>query len=239
MSHTIHGDNEKKRYQIVKNKVAAAKANMTGVYLRVLPFGYMDDSEKEKWGSWVERRKDGPPRPWLRRALPLVVGRSSALELGPGAFNDTKFLLSEGFEHVTAVDVDLTQEAKEILDTLPAEKMKFVLSSFADLEVHKNEFDLVNAQFSLPFSSPDTFDSVFAKIKASIKDNGIFVGQFFGDRDTWKTTKPELTFHTEEEARDALKDMELLAFEPEEHDRGTLLGDPKHWHILHFIARKK
>lgn len=91
--------------------------------------------------------------------------------------------------------------------------------------------------FALPFTKPEHFNTVFSKIKDSLKKEGIFCGQFFGDRDEWKTN-PNMTFHTEEQVKELLNGLETISFKEDEKDDKTATGDMKHWHIFHIIARK-
>jgi hypothetical protein len=100
------------------------------------------------------------------------------------------------------------------------------------------EVDLLNAGFSLPFCSPASFDGVWERIRASLREGGRFSGHFFGDRDGWVGEK-ELTFHTRDQALGLLAGLDLERFEEEETDGRTALGEPKHWHIFHVIARRE
>ena len=46
-----------------------------------------------------------------------------------------------------------------------------------------------------------------------------------------------MTFHTEAQARAALSPLETLVFREEENDGEDALGNAKHWHAFHVIAR--
>ena len=48
-----------------------------------------------------------------------------------------------------------------------------------------------------------------------------------------------MTFHTRAEAEAFFRDFELAHFEEEDHPGTTKLGEPKHWHIFHIIAKKR
>lgn len=47
-----------------------------------------------------------------------------------------------------------------------------------------------------------------------------------------------MTFHTKKEAEKLLSGMEILEFTEEEKDDKPVVGDLKHWHVFHIIARK-
>jgi SAM-dependent methyltransferase len=186
------------------------------------------------WSEYYKVTKAKPPRPLLVKALAFVTNKGKAIDIGGGALNDTRYLLDQGFE-VTVIDKSplMEQEAKNIKN----EKLLAFTSAFEDFNFPQNEFDLVSAMFALPFINPDHFSTVFAKIKDSLKTGGVFCGQFFGDRDEWKTNH-DMTFHTKEQAHELLKDMESISFAEDEKDDKTAKGDMKHWHVFHIIARK-
>lgn len=197
----------------------------------------MKDEEKKGWAEYIAKTKHNPARPLLIKAITYVTNKNSALDLGAGALMDSKFLSKQGFKHVTAVDQ--ANIGQEIYDTLPQDKIQYVISSYENFNFLPDHYDLINAQFALPFNPLISFNQVFEKIKNSLKTGGIFSGQLFGDQDTWKTTKPEMTFHTREEVERLLSDLEIIELEEEEKDQKPAVGELKHWHIFHIIARKK
>ena len=187
------------------------------------------------WQNFFEETKNKPPRPLLIKALSFVKDRNTALDFGAGALNDSMYLLSEEFKKVIALD-RLSISAKQ-LDGIPAGRLEYIISTFEDYKFPKNVYDLVNAQYSLPFIYREAFDNVLAEIFTSLKIGGIFTGQLFGDRDEWKGNN-RMVFHTRAQAEKLLSGMEVLQFVEEEQDR-LIAGDKtKHAHIYHFIVRK-
>lgn len=189
----------------------------------------------QTWTEYFEQTKNQPPRSLLVEALKFVLEKDEAIDLGSGALNDSKYLLEQGFKHVAALDKEPV--AKEIAEKLPKEKFTYIISDFETYSFPVNKFDLVNAQYALPFIKPEVFENVFHNIVASIKADGILVGQLFGNRDEWKN-KENMNFHTLEEAKGMFLDLEILYFEEEEKEKPTAAGIMKHWHVFHFIARK-
>jgi tellurite methyltransferase len=189
------------------------------------------------WDDYAEKAKGRPPRELLRRALAFVPARGTAIDLGAGALNDTRFLLDEGFASVTALDS--APIAADIAASLPPDRFRYVISSFEDFDFPVAAYDLVNAQYALPFIHPDHFEAVFARIVASLKPGGILTGQFFGNFDEWAGT-PGMTFHSLARARTTLGDLRPLEFEEyDEPDGQTLGGKSKHWHYYDIIARRQ
>ena len=99
------------------------------------------------------------------------------------------------------------------------------------------EADLVNASFSLPFCAPDRFDEVWARVRAGIAPGGRFAGQLFGDRDEWASSK-DLVFLPRARVEAMLDGLELERFDELEEDGTTALGEAKHWHVFHIVARR-
>jgi len=186
------------------------------------------------WSDYFEITRNNPPSKLLVKALEYVVKKDKAIDIGAGALKDTRFLLENGFD-VTAVDKSdlMAKEAKAI----KSEKLHCVVSSFADFDFQKDEFDIASAMYALPFNSPESFDVVFVKIKGSLVKGGIFCGQFFGVHDAWSDDK-KMTFHTKEQVEKLLFDMGVILLDEEEKNDKTANGKMKHWHIFHFVAMK-
>ncbi|MBV9151153.1 MAG: class I SAM-dependent methyltransferase, partial [Alphaproteobacteria bacterium] len=163
--------------------------------------------------------------------------KERALDAGAGALNATKYLLSAGFEHVTALDA--APRAQDVAAELADDRLTFVLSRFEDFDFPASRYDLVNAEFSLPFIRPRNFTSTFTKLLNSVKPGGIFTGQLFGPNDSWNVENSGMTFLTRAEAEAFFRDFELVQVEEEDHPGTTKLGEPKHWHIFHIIAKKQ
>jgi tellurite methyltransferase len=192
---------------------------------------------KVSWRKYIDKTSKNEARPLLVEALAFVANKDSALDIGAGALNDSKHLLSIGFNHVTAVDAD--EAAEERSRTVDDARFSFAKSAYADFDFKKESYDLINAQYSLPFNPPETFDEFMSGIISSLRPGGVFTGNFFGNRDGWNVESSGKTFHTEESARKTLSGLELIKFQEEESDKGTALGKPKHWHTFNFIAKKK
>jgi len=188
------------------------------------------------WQTYYRQTKDKPPSATLVRALEEVKRKGQALDLGSGAMKDSRFLLREGFARVTAVDRE--PAPADILESLPAERFSFVQAPFDGFDFPEGRFDLINAQFSLPFATPAAFGIFWPRIVASLAPGGIFVGQFFGDRDGWNVPGTEMTFLTATQAREALAGLETILFDEKEYDANLASGAPHHWHLFHVIARK-
>jgi len=182
---------------------------------------------------FYERTKDNPPSQLLVQALDHCVRRTDALDLGCGAGRDTRWLLQQGF-WVTAVDQN--PDAFLYFQNVQRDQLTLVQSPIETFPFET--YDLVNAQWSLPFIQNDLFEETFTKIKQALRPDSIFTGQFFGIHDTWNTPGTTMTFCTSEQAQQFLHDLSIITFWEEDEDGETALGVLKHWHVFHFIARK-
>jgi SAM-dependent methyltransferase len=188
------------------------------------------------WSEFFKATKDNPPWPLMERAAELLGRPGQALDLGAGAGRDTRYLLARGWR-VTAVDRE--SEAIALLAKLPQANLQAIESSFEDFTFGLEEYDLVSAQFSLPFVPRASFFTVFSRIKQALKPGGIFTGQFFGIHDEWNMTGSDMTFLTREEVDEVLGGMNVIEITEEDKMGGTATGGEKHWHVFHVIAQKE
>ena len=188
------------------------------------------------WSEYYERTKGQPPRKLLVESISHLKQKDRAVDLGSGAFNDVKYLLSIGFNHITAVDLEPV--AKTEAASLPEDRFDYIISSFRNFDFLSEGYDLVNAQYSLPFNNPEIFRTIIEKIYDSLKPSGIFTGQFFGIKDTWNDGRENMTFLNEAQARETLSRFKIIKFEEEENDKKPAVGANKHWHVFHFIVSK-
>ena len=186
------------------------------------------------WGAFYDAVAERPPHETAIGALDRFEAPGFAVDLGCGHGRDTLEMLRRGWR-VLAIDAE--PEAIERLrrraggiPSLETQVASFDEASWPDA-------DLVNSGFALPFCPPDRFDPVWARIVGSLLPGGRFSGQFFGDRDEWAGEK-DITFHTRKQALKLLSGFELERFDEHDEDGQTALGEPKHWHVFHVVARR-
>ena len=192
------------------------------------------------WLNYINITRNKRPRQLLVQALSEVKEREVALDLGSGALNDSRFLLSQGFSQVVAVDSAISElQAFELLDVSDEllSHFKFINSTIENFVFSEAEYSLVNVQFVLPFINQEKLSEVLEKIKKSLKPGGIFVGQFFGVRDSWGDFL-QVGVMNEEEARNNLAGLEIIYFAEEEKNEEAAAKAIKHWHTFNFIVKK-
>ena len=168
----------------------------------------------------------------LREAEGLPPGY--AVDLGSGSGRDTLELLRRGWR-VLAVDAE--PAAMELLRQRAPDgaTLETRLGRFADVDWPRA--DLVTSSFSLPFAPPDASSRTWERIRTSLVPGGRFCGQLFGDRDGWAPAE-DMTFHARAEVERLLHGLEVEQLDEVEEDGRTAVGDPKHWHLFHVVARR-
>ena len=69
-----------------------------------------------------------------------------------------------------------------------------------------------------------------------LRPGGRFCGQLFGDRDTWAAEG--VTCFSRPQVDALLSGLSVETLDEEEQDSQDALGNPKHWHVFHVVARK-
>ena len=187
--------------------------------------------------KYYDNTENAMPNYTVRKFIELNVKPGYAVELGCGAGRDTVYLIRKGWN---VLSIDREEVESRITANLNEEELKYFKFSkqkFEDIELEKN--NLVVANFSLPFCNKNNFKELWNKISDSILKDGYFVGNFFGNKDEWKSTKEEMTFLTKKQVIELFKDFEIIEFKEVEKDDFTGLGKMKHWHIFNVIAKKK
>jgi tellurite methyltransferase len=199
----------------------------------------------ESWGRYYDATGD-QPRETLLFALKRFESEEDsneegrfAIDLGCGAGRDTAELLRRGWR-VLAVDAE--EEAIERLlrrDDLGSDDVSRLETQVARFEEARlPSANLINSSFALPFCPPTQFEAVWQRIVVSLRRGGRFSGQLFGNRDGWAPA-PDMTFQTREEAEELLRGFNVERFTEVDEDGQTAVGDPKHWHLFRFVARKR
>lgn len=206
-----------------------------------------NDSESKKqaaprkWSDYYKAVTNRPPRETLLTALTNFEGENTtttgtSIDLGCGSGRDTVELLRRGWK---VIAIDAQEEAFERLKNYcgSVTLLETRISRFENIDLPSG-VDLINASFSLPFCEPQSFPQLWNKIFSSLISGGRFCGQLFGDRDSWAGDS-KMNFHTLSDINLLLKDFAVELLKEVDHPGRTALGDEKHWHIFHIVARKK
>lgn len=184
------------------------------------------------------------PRATLLEALRRFEGEEReprnrlAVDLGCGTGQDTVELVRRGW-HVLAVDGQAEAiDRLRALDLSEGERGRLETRVSRFETVEWPPADLVNSSFALPFCPPGDFQAVWERIVHSLRSGGRFSGHLFGDRDEW-SDEDDMTFQTRAEAAALLSRLEVELFDEVEEDGSTAVGEQKHWHLFHVVARRR
>ena len=175
------------------------------------------------------------PRDTLLEALDRFESPGLAVDLGCGTGRDTIELLRRGWR-VVAIDSEPEGIRRLRAATGDDERLETQVAPFEDAALPRSE--LVNASFSLPFCRRERFEELWAGIGESLAPGGRFCGQLFGDRDGW-APDPGITFLAREQVENLLGAYDVERLDEVEEDSTTAVGDAKHWHVFHVVARRR
>lgn len=190
----------------------------------------------QSWSEYFELSKNRPPNALLENALRLVVERREALDLGAGSLKDSKFILSMGFQKVTAIDAD--PACKKYRSGLPTKILSIQIKPFEKLSIRKNHYDFISAQFSLPFTRPPYLPALIEQICNGLTPCGIFCAQFFGPQDSWARTEKNMTFLSGAQIKKLLEPLDTIFFKERKFSGTTIDGQKKKWHLFEVIMLK-
>ena len=200
-----------------------------------------DAPQKSNWPDFYKWIQGRPLNELFTEALAQVRSPADssllryAIDMGCGDGIETVELLRQGW-HVFAFDSE--PAAIELLQNKLSPELRTLLDArVATFEtIMLPPADFIYAGLSLPFCHPASFQTVWSKITASLRGDGVFAAHFFGERDTW-AGRPTMSFQTRNDIVELLDGWIIERIDEAEHD-GQSFGGPKHWHIFGVIARR-
>ena len=193
---------------------------------------YMKSIEK-----YYDVTESSQPRPWIKYFIEKVnCNPTTAIDVGCGAGNDTVYLIKNGW-NVLAIDKE-NVKSRITKRLTPKEQQQFDFKQQDFENIKLKSAKLIVAEYSLSFCNKNKFKNLWNEIKLNIEKSGYFIGNFFGANDTWNKTRPEMTFLSKDQVLNLFIDFDILDFKEIEIDKETALGELKHWHIFHVIAKK-
>jgi hypothetical protein len=164
--------------------------------------------------SYARHSRSRPPNDPLVEAVSRS-GRpgGTALDVGAGSLNSTRYLLSTGFT-VQAVDPDphTAELAAELDDTR--------------LTMHGADIQRSD------------LESVVHELIGGLVDGGMLCATFVGVHDTWARTPWRATTLRAEEMLDVMSDLAIVRYDELEYDGVNVIGQHKHWHTLRCLAQR-
>ncbi|MBP3597774.1 MAG: class I SAM-dependent methyltransferase [Clostridia bacterium] len=188
------------------------------------------------WENFHKITNNKPPRKNVVHFISKYKISGNAIDLGCGSGSDTIFLIQNNLNVLAIDSSDVEKMIRSKLSDTEQEKLKFELQKFESLKLPK--CDLLISNNSLPFCEKKYFCQMWEEICSSIKNNGYFVGNFFGINDEWNTKEDKRTFLSKEDVIKLFNDFEILEIQEIEKNKPTAEGKMKHWHTIEIIAKK-
>jgi len=188
------------------------------------------------WEKFHEITYNKPPRKNIVHFISKYNITGDAIDLGCGSGSDTIYLIKNNWNVLAIDSSDVEEKIRSKLADIEQEKLRFEIQRFEDLKLSK--CDLLVSNNSLSFGERNYFHQMWEEICLNIKNNGYFVGNFFGINDEWNTKEDKRTFLSKEEVIKLFSDFEILELKEIEKDKPTALGKMKHWHTIEVIAKK-
>jgi tellurite methyltransferase len=185
-----------------------------------------------------QKRALRAPNTLLIESLHSTKKRGNCLDLGSGALYDARYLLSEGFVKVVSLDASKSYLRRATELSQKNTHFEFHNLALEEYPFPKRTFDMISAQFILPFLGPEKFPSIWDSIQASLKKGGIFSGQLFGNRDGWNTKDTQMIFFSKRALKKLFAGYEILQCYELEQDGSEAIGNKQHWHVFNFILKK-
>lgn len=163
------------------------------------------------------------------------------IDFGAGTGQETIALLKQGCPSVVAIDGD-----KEAIAILESRGIDFIKTGA--LETYSGPFlkyqpssqaDLFISSYTWPYRPQEDFNACWNKTLSCVKPGGWIAGQFFG---TPLKMDPAMTYHTEEELRQMLKEnFESIHIRRDGQDASVVYGGTATpWgSLFHVVAQKK
>jgi hypothetical protein len=153
----------------------------------------------------------------------FVTRREASLDLGAGNLRDSRFLQSQGFTKLVAVDG--SEESRTFL----TEGIELHISPIETFVPEKNAFDFAFSCNTLFFLTPSQVADVFKNVFKGLRSGGVFACNVLGGEDDWVIQGRNVSSFTK-------KTLTALANGFELNEHGFVIG--KFWHQLNIVTRK-
>lgn len=206
------------------------------------------EDKGESWSHWLQTKGRGEAFPLTIRAAEIALKERShnltVLDLGAGTGRNSKPLLEKG---ATVYAYDAEPESIKILQedfkTFVNSKKLYVEQAYFEDIPSLPTADMIIAFYSLPFMKEDQFPVFWKKIEDALPPKGIFVGAFFGERESIISAKRYKLFTLpHEKALNLFANFQIIVFNEDieyNEEMSKERESDQYLHIYRVIAKKK
>lgn len=190
------------------------------------------------WSSFINKTKDLLPRELLVKGCKYLKNYNYALDFGAGGLRDTKYLIKFPFKEIDILDS--CPDTEQLAGNLNKENLKVYIQKYESFKYPNAKYDLINAEFSLPFISKKSQKDILNSLIKSLTNGGVFVGNFFGLEDSWNDGKHKgISFYSIDQIREILKDLKIIYIEEKKYNKESVVdGVQEKWNVIEFIAMR-
>jgi tellurite methyltransferase len=200
--------------------------------------------------EYFRKTKERKHHPLLKLAIefikkhkllkPRVDEKLMAADLGCGTGGDTLYLLEQGYQ-VTAIDIEVSalgivqERAKENSNLDSLQLFNCPIEEFQS----PKQIDLITSNLALPYVGASKFYKAWSNIVQLINFQGVFSGQFFGERHAWGSDSSIFFLNMDQMTRLFRNDFEVVSFVEKQSLEQTTLNGELLWHQYDVCAVKR
>ena len=208
------------------------------------------DSKTEKWMEFnnklqyrYNRQIPEPFKPVMTLVTKYLKQPSIILDIGCETGKNAACLIRHGHKvillDIASNAIFYTKEnlARECLDHGIVDDLNIKIE---DLPSEYGPFDAVVGTYAFSFIPPDQFEeTMINNILSRIRNNGYFVGSFFGSQHAW-ANKPNLTILNSEKLQSLFSSVgfSIVEIQEEVKEIMTVSGEMTKFHTMDVIAQR-
>ena len=198
----------------------------------------MSKTNDKIWRQYYEKSLAKTHAPRTEFAIKLNDSNLKlAIDVGCGTGSDTAYISRLGYQ-VQSFDNNPDSIAICVARFADDPLVKIRESSFEAFEYPK--CGVVIANSSLYFADPELFKMTWKRIIDSIKQGGVFAGDFMGVNDSWASGfRSTITSMNKLEVEALFNNFEIVRFHERDETGKTAIGKTKHWHTFSVVAIKR
>ncbi len=175
----------------------------------------VNPAELKDWRAYYRMTQGRETARLAIEACRMLDFPGNALDLGCGACIEVRHFLNEGIARVDGVDhcSSCLEFASSIHQEFGPHRFRFHQALFGEFEFKENAYDLVFSDGSLPWHGQEGIEELIGRAKSSLRESGVFVASFMGDRHWARKKYPEVAFLSKSELLRLFADLKVTVDE--------------------------